>query len=155
MSVPMNSNRELENAFKQIITAGWAMKSDGNVEAPCGYFAKIPIAPNELSELLDAVFDGDVPEVTIQPGYYFTKEDSAGNMWIWKFDNKYLMDAFYRIFEREYENWSAPKYSLQCNGCLLSFEDIQEAHQHGTSDPNSKAWCGDNGFIIKVEGNEI
>jgi hypothetical protein len=149
MSVPMNSGRDLENAFKQIITAGWAMKSDGNVEAPCGYFAKIPIEPNELSDLLDAVFDGEHPgeEANIEPGYYVTKEDSAGNIWIWKYDSKFMMDSMYTAFEREYAEWCKPTYLLSCNNCGSTFEDIQEAHEHGFTDPNTKAWCGDKGFV--------
>ena len=147
MSVPMNSGRDLDNAFKQIISAGWAMKSDGNVEAPCGYFAKIPIEPNELDELMNAVFDDDPPESRIEPGYYVTKEDSNGLIWIWKYDSKFMMDSMYAAFEREYIAWSKPTYLLSCNNCGVAFDDIQLAHEHGPTDPNTKAWCGDKGFV--------
>src|SRR5689334_16906680 len=52
-------NTELTKAFRQIVTAGWANKSDGNVEANTGHFALITIEPNEMPELIDAVFDGE------------------------------------------------------------------------------------------------
>lgn len=153
MTVPINSTRELENALKQIITAGWAMKSDGDVEAPTGYFAKIPIAANELSELLDAVFGAtNPPEAQIEPGCYVTKEDSAGNMWVWKYDNKYMMDVMYARFEREYAEWGKPTYYIVCRNCSHTFDDIQEAFEHGATDPNTKSWCGDDGFDVTEGG---
>lgn len=38
------ASSELEGLFREIVTAGWANQSDGNVEAPTGYFAKVTIA---------------------------------------------------------------------------------------------------------------
>jgi hypothetical protein len=127
----MDSSRELENAFKQIITAGWAMKSDGDVEAPTGHFAAIPINSAEMPELLDAVFGDDRPEVEIDPGCYFAKEDSAGNMWLWCFGSAYEMNSMYERYRREYEEWARDTYTLECSLCKGRYDDLEEAADHG------------------------
>lgn len=142
MTVPMNSGRDLDTAFKAIVAAGWAMKSDGNVEAPTGYFAKIPISKEELPELMDAVFGhvDDPDEVTIEPGYYVTKENSDGIIWIWKYNAKFLMDSHYASLEREYAEWSADAYVLTCHECGKRFEDSEDAHKHAVESQKNHSW---------------
>jgi hypothetical protein len=45
-----------DRTFRNICSAGWANESDGNVEAPCGYFfiVEIPEKGGELDELITA-----------------------------------------------------------------------------------------------------
>jgi len=47
------------------------------------------------------------------------------------------------------------KQYLVCNGCGEAFDDITAAHEHGVSDPQSKTWCGDNGFVILPESEAM
>jgi hypothetical protein len=130
VEVPMNSGRDLDNAFKQIITAGWNQKSDGDVESPTGHFATIPIAPNELQELKDAVFtyEDEIPE--IEPGYYFAQENDQGFLKLWKFNSAFEMNAMYDKFSRDYADWLTEKFVLVCHVCSEPFEDLQDAHDH-------------------------
>jgi hypothetical protein len=142
----MESSRELENAFKQIITAGWNQRSSGDVEAPTGHFATIPISSVEMPELLDAVFDDEPPEVTIDPGYYFAKEDSDGNMWLWCFSTAYEMNAMYARYEREYNEWAKDKPYLVCE-CGEVFDEIEAAADHTGHDADGEEYQ----FTIKLE----
>jgi hypothetical protein len=148
MSRMLNSDRELENAFKQIITAAWSQKSDGHVEAPTGHFATIPISANEMQELVDAVFDGELG-ITIDPGYYFAKEDSAGNMWLWSFSTAYEMNAMFERYRREYEEWAKDVHVLECIVCGDEFDALDDAAEHGHSLPAL------NGFCIKTYSRSI
>ena len=47
----------IETACQKIITAGWANRSNGDVNAPTGHFALIDLPENEMPELLDAMSD--------------------------------------------------------------------------------------------------
>lgn len=37
---------------------------------------------------------------------------------------------------------------LVCNNCGEAFDDLQAAHEHGPSNPQSQTWCGDDGFSL-------
>lgn len=75
---PLDSRYDV--LFKDLITAGWNVKSDGNVEAPSGHFAivEIPSHPGELLEMQNALdsVDYDWPE----PGWYFCVENDLGQI---------------------------------------------------------------------------
>jgi hypothetical protein len=47
------------------------------------------------------------------------------------------------------------KLYLVCNSCGEAFDEIQTAHEHGASDPQSKTWCGDDGFVIAPESEAL
>jgi hypothetical protein len=100
-----------EGVFRSIITAGWNVKSDGDVEANTGHFAivEIPEHEGERNQMRDAVFldELDPAEVfdTIQAGWYFVVENSQGNVSFVQAKNE--ADA-YRLFqtaEAEYAEW--------------------------------------------------
>jgi hypothetical protein len=71
--------------FKEIITAGWAVKSDGHVESPQGYFAvvEIPDHQGELDEMKDAL--DLLPGEEMPPsGWYFTIENNQGLIFVYR-----------------------------------------------------------------------
>lgn len=74
-----------EAAFKQIITAGWAVKSDGHVESPSGFFAQVEIPGHwaELRDMLDAVELTREDVDGLEQGWYVTKENSDGILTYW------------------------------------------------------------------------
>lgn len=73
----------MDAAFKQIITAGWNVKSGGDVESPQGFFAviEIPAHKGELADMIDAVELSDEDVATLpQAGWYFTVENEHGQI---------------------------------------------------------------------------
>lgn len=72
-------NTPLARAFRQIVNAGWSEQSDGDVSAPTGHFALIPLSARDLPELVDACFDGEDPGAWVVAGNYVLIEDSDGN----------------------------------------------------------------------------
>jgi hypothetical protein len=98
-NLPIESGlRELDSmfdrTFRQICESGWANESDGNVEAPCGYFfiVEIPEKGGELDELIDACEVGrEYDDGTFQyplpaPGWYIAVTDSNGLWWVFGSD---------------------------------------------------------------------
>lgn len=69
---------DLVNLMQTAITQGWANQSDGDVESPTGYFARVEIGA-DWEEMRDALeYDGDKPK----DGHYCVVEDSNGSVWI-------------------------------------------------------------------------
>jgi hypothetical protein len=101
-------NTPLARLFRQIVTAGWANQSDGNVEAPTGHFALVNIAPAEMGELKDAVF-GDEPDTDdykmLYPGNYLVEEDSDGNTTVTEYLSEARALAAFVQLQREFVLW--------------------------------------------------
>jgi hypothetical protein len=103
-----------DNLFKELITAGWCVKSDGNVEAPTGYFSitEIPDHHGELVEMRDAITcDADRAPDEYQfldnwpeSGWYFTTENSDGIIYVYKVD-KVSANRFFDEYSRQYSAW--------------------------------------------------
>jgi hypothetical protein len=103
-------NTPLARDFRQIVTAGWANKSDGNVEAPGGHFALVSISDDEYDELVDAVFDGQ--DMSGQPresylGHFIVEEDSDGNTELIECKNLHEAENVYHSALREYNIWAS------------------------------------------------
>lgn len=96
-------NTQLARDLQRVVTAGWANQSDGNVEAPTGHFAKIIIEPNELNELVNAVFDGE--DCLLGAGYYLLTEDSDGNALVEQFAERTPLHAEYNRLVSDYAHW--------------------------------------------------
>lgn len=99
-------NNDLARTFRAIVDAGWANKSDGDVEAPTGHFAFVSIAPNELSELLDAIghHESFGPPM---PGVYLVIEDSDGNTTLLEYYVESGAKMAFNMMAREYAIWNA------------------------------------------------
>lgn len=106
MAQTQHVNNPLARAFQQIVTAGWANMSDGEVEAPTGHFAFINIEPAELAELTSAVFDDDASASIIYPGSYILIEDSHGNATLMEYRLKSKALEVLRHLMREYALWA-------------------------------------------------
>jgi hypothetical protein len=94
--------------FKEIVLAGWATRSDGNVDSPTGYFAvvEIPDHLHELAEMRDAV-DPDSSLVTDWPesGWYVTVENSDGLIWVFRAGSQLQADTAYDEQVLAYADW--------------------------------------------------
>ena len=167
-------NTDLCRAMARIVTGGWANLSDGNVESPTGHFAVITIEPAERAELL-AAFEGEL-EASPYPGSYLLVEDSDGNKTVTEYlTHTSAMGEFARL-QQSYTDWlgheeavealrpqaistipdpNDEKQYLVCKGCGEAFDTIDSAHKHGTSDPNSKSWCGEDGFDLLPESEAL
>ena len=110
-------NTPLARAFRQIVTAGWSEQKDGDVSAPTGHFALIPLPPADLPELIDACFDGEDPGVEILWGYYVLIEDSDGNSELRTFKTDEEARNEYTGRSNEYDNF-VNDYSIpDCTQC--------------------------------------
>lgn len=99
--VGVQINSPVARAFQQIVTAGWATKSSGNVEATSGAFALIHIEPAELEELKAAC----ELELSIYPGHYVLEEDSDGNATLTEYLSKWGADIAYAELDATYTSW--------------------------------------------------
>ena len=106
-----------ETVMQNIITAGWAVKSDGHVESPTGHFAlvEIPEHMGERDEMMDAVYEttdavfGDDWEdeyILPESGWYIVTEDSQGFVHLYRHSGENAAKAAYARFEREYSTWN-------------------------------------------------
>lgn len=115
-----------DNTFKSIISAGWAVKSDGNVEAVTGYFALIELPSNdaERAELIDAVADSLDPDQLAElgdltPGWFVSWEDSNGIIRVYRQDSQAVAEHRYADLERDYAVWSQAQECIPGDDVLL------------------------------------
>lgn len=101
-----------DTLFKTIVGSGWAVASDGNVESPTGYFARveIPSREGERDEMLEAVIQFDDKDLRkkfreLEPGWYLTTEDSYGLIWVYWSNEVHVTDAYGHLVE-EYDDWT-------------------------------------------------
>lgn len=101
-------NTDLTRTFTRITVDGWANASDGNVEAPTGWFACVNIEPAELGELARACELPDLPDFPMPyPGHYLYEVDSDGNRTITEFLSKHALLEAYNFKRREFARWDA------------------------------------------------
>lgn len=96
---------EFDNFFKELITAGWNVSSDGDVESPFGHFAtvEVPLDNGELNEMGDAMeWSSDQP---IPPrGWYFCRENSDGIIFVYH-STEVAVKAIFEAYSKEYAKW--------------------------------------------------
>lgn len=78
-----------DDAFRQIISAGWNVTSGGDVEGPFGHYAvvEIPFHQGEFDQLVDASELTSEQVGTLVRGYYFVAENSDGMMFLTTFNS--------------------------------------------------------------------
>jgi hypothetical protein len=64
-------------------------------------------------------------------------------------------NAYRNLHDPSCSQYPEEKLYLVCNGCGEACDDIKAAHEHGASDPQSKVWCGDDGFVIMPESEAL
>ena len=109
MATPNLFQDRYDNLFKSIISAGWANKSDGNVEAPTGAFAvvEIPRPLGELAEMKAAVEDPDLEKFDWPPpAFYFCSENSLGQIYVWQLPEAKAWAMFERYLD-SFSEWGA------------------------------------------------
>lgn len=102
----------VHGAFRSIVSAGWNVKSGGDVEANTGHFAivEIPAHAGERAEMRDAVFAEDEVEAeifdSIPAGWFMVFEDSQGNVGLANADNKADAEQMFQSAEADYAEWA-------------------------------------------------
>lgn len=99
---------DLENLMSEIVSAGWANASDGNVDAPTGFFARITIEPNEIASVRDAF---DLPEEYDPPRYTLFQEDSSGFIHLTFLPTEVELLAAYDLLSDQYSEWNTEGYT--------------------------------------------
>jgi hypothetical protein len=68
-----------------------------------------------------------------------------------------LVNLDERDFETsvEFDKMVGEKMYLVCRGCGEACDDIGTARDHGVSNPQSKTWCGEDGFDILPESEAM
>lgn len=105
--LPALQPSKYDRLFKDLVSAEWCVKSDGNVEAPTGYFSitEIPEHPGELADMKSAVEqDQDSYEEWPEPGWYFTTENSDGMIRVYATD-KGAAEILYQSYLKQYAEW--------------------------------------------------
>ena len=110
---PRLLDAQYDNLFKTLVTAEWCVKSDGNVEAPTGYFSitEIPVHEGEFREMRDAIYDQLEAELRVDEawpaaGWYVTIENSDGVMFAYEVDSEATAKYIFAQLEQQYLDWS-------------------------------------------------
>lgn len=98
-------NPDWDNTFKTIIGAGWANQSDGDVDAPTGYFSRISIEDNELAELVAACDLGTDDLPSLEPGHYVTLETTVGIIMVFQVRDEASAQVVYGRMVDHYTKW--------------------------------------------------
>mgnify|MGYP001791810815 CR=1 FL=1 len=90
---------------------GWANRSDGNVEAPTGFFAIISNSPAELAEVV-AAFDEEIEgtedsdfSTSELVGHFVLVEDSQGFVGVYDYSTELGARVFYDELEDTFSKW--------------------------------------------------
>lgn len=106
---------EARNEALHLLCANeWANESDGDVEAPTGYFWRITIEQRELAEVLGVLEGFDVPNLDPDElvGEFIVREDSQGFVHVADYSTDEPVRAFgdrsrvaFRSLQRKYADW--------------------------------------------------
>ena len=99
-------SRDIDNAFKAIISNGWANETDGNVEAPMGFFAIIDLTTEreQITEIL-AEYELDGAMEHIEPSWYITTEDTRGFL-SYERSTEIAAKEWFKQMQKRYYKWS-------------------------------------------------
>lgn len=106
----------LELAMQAIISAGWNIQSDGEVDSPTGHFAIVerPAHPGELNDMLAAIEDQEDPDnihiihafEELNAGFYEVIEDSNGLVHINGPVSREQANTWFHATESAYSQWN-------------------------------------------------
>lgn len=105
----MNNHEAVTRVLHQMSLDGWANESDGDVEAPTGWFAYMINEPAERDSLVDAF--GDVmadEDVTVDQvmGAWLLMEDSFGFKYAVSAEEAGSIRAMFAQLSRGYLTWA-------------------------------------------------
>ncbi len=80
--------------------------SNGNVEAPTGWFAELDIEPPMIARYVSEVGDPWMSEIRNFPsGLFIVKQDSDGLVWAYHYEDQATLDADYAEADAAYAEW--------------------------------------------------
>lgn len=106
---PETMGNHCDATFREIVTAGWANRSDGDVESPTGAFALVTITLAELPELMEAVgidwhLDAAKQDLV---GSFNVIENEQGQVWVLRYDSAKSATLAYEARVQSFERWHA------------------------------------------------
>jgi len=101
---------QYDDLFKVLVASGWCNESDGSVEAPTGYFSYISYEEKDKAAFADLLSHQDYAQhlearfMELEFGWYLTREDSNGLIWVW-YDTEANIKAAYKYLVKEFSEW--------------------------------------------------
>lgn len=99
----------LEAVLQAMVAGAWANESDGDVEAPTGYFARISNSEAELAEVEQAFSDvieaygmEDTRELV---GHFLVVQNDQGFVYITSYENPIELTRDYQALQDAYAQW--------------------------------------------------
>jgi hypothetical protein len=106
-------HEKYDSLFKHIVGSGWCVKSDGNVEAPQGYYSitEIPAHEGEFLNMVESVFTGltsewNDPSIWPAAGWYVTIENSDGIIFVYETADETEASLLFAWLDKQYIDWS-------------------------------------------------
>lgn len=106
-------HEQYDRLFKSIVSGDWANESEGDVEAPTGFFSLILIEYNECEEVWNAF--ASYPDLSdcqmkvlwsgMLAGYYLTTEDSNGIIRVYAYDEPDDARRAYEALVHQFGEW--------------------------------------------------
>lgn len=90
---------------------GWANESDGNVEAPTGFFARISNDPQDVPSIRDA-FPNETKGManSTMVGHFLMKENSQGFVYVTTYPDSVSLIRDFRALEAEFSEWDSQEW---------------------------------------------
>lgn len=90
---------------------GWCNEQNGRSEATTGWFARVSISRDELSEVAQA-FEEEMAgagftDTTALVGHFLLREDDQGFVEVFEYDNEEEVKKAYGVLERQFEAWDS------------------------------------------------
>lgn len=99
----------IQAVMRAMLQQGWFTKSDGECEAPTGYFGYVTNTKAELESIRDAFSDvieayGDFKDEDMI-GSFLCVIDAAGGFWTFRKANDEKAKREFKIYEKRYTQW--------------------------------------------------
>ncbi len=106
-------HEQYDRFFKTLVTGDWHNGAEGDVESSTGYFSLIIIEHPECKEVWDEFANEDtLSSGQLQwmwsgqlAGYYVTREDSAGLIFVTAYDELEDARRAFREMQKHFRNW--------------------------------------------------
>lgn len=91
-----------------MVTGAWANESDGDVQSPIGYFARVTNAAADMDEVAHAfkdVMDAYECEVDTLIGHWLVREMDTGNVIVTAYPDEVSLTVVFQQLQDDYAEW--------------------------------------------------